>query len=162
LLRKLLLLMRKVSRVDKRIESLTVSTGRDTVNGWNLELLLSPWDLLRCLRKDLLCCLKRDLLSCLWRDLLSCLWQGPLSCLNLSSIELSSICIYLEIEMSWVSRVDEGVEGSTVLGWQGGSLGLLSKCRGRSKLLPGNLSHSLPGSWDCLLDRCSWLLKSSL
>jgi len=109
-----------------------------------------------------LSCLKWDLLSCLRKDLLSCLWQGLLPCLNLTSIKLCCISIHLEIEMRWVSRVDEGVEGSTVLGGQGCSLGLLSKCRSRSHLLPGNLSHSLPGSLDCLLDRCSWLLRSSL
>jgi len=46
LLRKLLLLMGKVSRIDKRIKALTVSTGRDTVGRWDLKLLLSLLDLL--------------------------------------------------------------------------------------------------------------------
>ena len=88
------LTMGRISRVNKGVEAITVSTGRNTAGIRNRKLLrLLPWS------RKLLLRLRLRLLS------LNC-WLR---------LELSSIGVVLKVSVCWVSRVNEWVEISTWL-----------------------------------------------
>jgi len=141
--------MRRVSRVNEGVETGTVSTSWHSsavmgclVSGW-----LSSWN---------------------WHSLrlnslrLSTLRLNSLRLRGRTAGELSCIGVVLEVQMCWVSRVDEWIEVSSRLSWLGRSK--LSLDRGLLELLTSDrcwLCTRSGGSTRCLTNWSRLGLKLS-